>query len=128
MADQIRWATELLEPLWLFLMKQVLLSTVMHVDATSLPVRDKDAVGGITLGSLWGYVGDPSAAVYLYTRTGKKVGQVEGGTGRRRVGFTTGASGCVSACPVGRVGCCLSPSWSVGRRAWSSASLGGWCW
>ncbi len=81
MADQIRWATELLEPVWLFLMKQVLLSTVMHVDATSLPVKDKDAVGGITLGSLWGYVGDESAAVYLYTRTGKKVGQVEGEIG-----------------------------------------------
>ena len=81
MADQIRWATELLEPVWLFLIKQVLVSTVMHVDATSLPVKDKDAVGGITLGSLWGYVGDDSAAVYLYTRTGKKVGQVEGEIG-----------------------------------------------
>ena len=81
MSDQIRWATELLEPIWLFLMTQVLLSTVMHVDATSLPVKDKDAVGGITLGSLWGYVGDEHAAVYLYTSTGKKVGQVEGEIG-----------------------------------------------
>lgn len=81
MADQIRWATELLEPVWLFLMTQVLLSTVMHVDATSLPVKDKDAIGGLTIGSLWGYVGDESAAVYLYTRTGKKVGQVEGEIG-----------------------------------------------
>jgi transposase len=81
MADQIQWATELLEPVWLFLMTQVLLSTVMHVDATSLPVKDKDAPGGITLGSLWGYVGDELAAVYLYTRTGKKVGQLEGEIG-----------------------------------------------
>lgn len=81
MADQIRWATELLEPVWLLLMTQVLFSTVMHVDATSLPVRDKDALGGITLGSLWGYVGDDVAAVYLYTRTGKKVAQVEGEVG-----------------------------------------------
>jgi transposase len=83
MADQIRWATELLEPLWLFLMTQVLLSTVMHVDATSIPVKDKDApIGGITLGfPLWGYVGDEVAAVYLYTRTGKKVGQAEGEIG-----------------------------------------------
>jgi transposase len=81
MADQIRWATELLEPLWLFLMTQVLFSTVMHVDATSIPVKDKDAIGGITLGSLWGYVGDECAAVYLYTRTGKKVGQVDGEIG-----------------------------------------------
>jgi transposase len=78
MADQIRWATELLEPVWLFLMTQVLFSTVMHVDATSIPVKDS---GGITLGSLWGYVGDESAAVYLYTRTGKKVGQVDGEIG-----------------------------------------------
>src|SRR5260370_40324720 len=62
-------------------MTQVLLSTVMHVDATSLPVKDKDAIGGITLGSLWGYVGDELAAVYLYTRTGKKGGQVEGEIG-----------------------------------------------
>lgn len=81
MADQIRWATELLEPIWLFLMVQVLHSTVMHVDATSLPVKDRDAIGGITLGSLWGYVGDETAAVYLYTRTGKKVGQVDGEIG-----------------------------------------------
>lgn len=81
MADQIRWATELLEPVWLLLMTQVLFSTVMHVDATSLPVRDKDAAGGITLGALWGYVGDQVAAIYLYTRTGKKVGQVEGEVG-----------------------------------------------
>jgi transposase len=92
MADQIRWATELLEPVWLFLMTQVLFSTVMHLDATSLPVKDKDAIGGITLGSLWGYVGDESAAVYLYTRTGKKVGQVEGEIGphdflSKRTGF-----------------------------------------
>jgi len=81
MADQIRWATELLEPVWLMLMTQVLFSTVMHVDATSLPVRDKDALGGIMLGSLWGYVGDESAAVYLYTRTGKKVAEVDGEVG-----------------------------------------------
>jgi transposase len=92
MGDQIGWATELLEPVWLFLMTQVLFSTVMHVDATSLPVKDKDAIGGITLGSLWGYVGDESAAVYLYTRTGKKVGQVEGEIGphdflAKRTGF-----------------------------------------
>src|SRR5262249_41387528 len=74
-------ATELLEPIWLFLMVQVLHSTVMHVDATSLPVKDRDAIGGITLGSLWGYVGGETAAAYLYTRTGKKVGPGEGGIG-----------------------------------------------
>src|SRR5260370_6482214 len=62
-------------------MTQVLLSTVMHVDATSLPVKDKDAIGGITLGSLWGYVGDELASDYLHPSTGKKVGQVEGDIG-----------------------------------------------
>jgi transposase len=92
MADQIQWATELLEPMWLFLMAQVLASTVMHVDATSLPVKDSGAVGGMVTGSLWGYVGDESAAVFLYTRTGKKVGQVDGEVGpedflRKRRGF-----------------------------------------
>lgn len=92
MADQIRWAAELLEPVWLYLMAQVLAATVMHVDATSLPVKDKEALGGITVGSLWGYVGDETAAVYLYTSTGKKIGQREGEVGpqeflSKRTGF-----------------------------------------
>jgi len=99
MADQIRWATELLEPIWLFLMVQVLHATVMHVDGTSLPVKDKDAIGGIILGSLWGYVGDESAAVYLYTRTGKKVGQVEGEIGPQE--FLAKRSGFVVADAAG---------------------------
>jgi transposase len=47
------------------------------VDATSLPVKDKDSPTGLTIGSLWGYVGDESAVVFLYTRSGHKVGQVE---------------------------------------------------
>ena len=95
MADQIRWATELLEPIWLYLMTLVLGSTVMHLDATGIPVKNKDPVTKVstfTLGSLWGYVGDESTAVYLYTRTGKKLGQVEGEIGphdflSKRTGF-----------------------------------------
>lgn len=92
MGDQITWATELLRPIWVYLVAQVLAATVMHVDATSLPVKDNDSPKGITTGSLWGYVGDESSAVYFYTRTGKKVGQVEGEIGpqdllARRKGF-----------------------------------------
>jgi transposase len=81
MADQITWATDLLRPLWRGLIAQVLDAFVLHVDATSLPVRDKDCAKWITLGALWGYVGDTSCAVYLYTSTGKKNGQREGEIG-----------------------------------------------
>ena len=77
LGDQIRWATELLRPLWLHLMVLTLQATVMHLDATGLPVKDRDSPKGIKLGSLWGYVGDTTIAVFLYTRTGKAHGQVE---------------------------------------------------
>ncbi|MCP5043821.1 MAG: IS66 family transposase [bacterium] len=92
MGDQIGWATELLRPLWLYLMVQTLDATVMHLDATSLPVKDRDSAKGIVLGSLWGYVGDKTSAVFLYCRTGKAKGQVEGELGpadilARRIGF-----------------------------------------
>jgi hypothetical protein len=39
---------------------------VMHLDATGLPVLDRDAAGGKLLGALWGYVGDADVAAYLY--------------------------------------------------------------
>jgi transposase len=81
MADQITWGTDLLRPIWHGLIAEVLGSFVMHVDATSLPVRDKDTVKGITLGALWGYVGGTTYAVYLYTSTGKKLGQQPGEIG-----------------------------------------------
>lgn len=81
MGDQIHWATELLEPVHRHLIGKVLTSTVLHVDATSLPVKDKDSLTGLTLGSLWGYVGDETAAVFLYTRSGHKVSQTEGEVG-----------------------------------------------
>jgi transposase len=58
-----------------------LLAIVMHVDATGIPVRDRDSPTGIHVGSLWGYVGDTTTAVYLYTSTGKKLGQREGEMG-----------------------------------------------
>jgi transposase len=94
MSDQIHWATELLRPLWLYLINAVLGSTVMHLDATSLPVRDRDRPDGIVIGALWGYVGvgECASAVYLYNSTGKKVGQRENEIGpeqflARRTGF-----------------------------------------
>ncbi len=79
--DQITWATELLRPVWLYLMLQTLAATVMHVDATSFPVKDRDHAKGIKLGSLWGHVGDKSTAVILYCRTGKAKGQRMGELG-----------------------------------------------
>jgi len=81
MADQITWATDLLRPLWHAQMAQVLGSLILHVDGTSLPVKDNSSVKGIVTGALWGYVGDTDKAVYLYTSTGKKVGQREGEIG-----------------------------------------------
>jgi transposase len=77
LADQIAWATELLRPLWRAAMAQVLVAKVMHLDATSLPVLDREAETGKRLGSLWGYVGDRDVAVYVYTSTGRKSGQRE---------------------------------------------------
>lgn len=81
LADQVTWATDLLQPLWRASMEQVLKATVMHVDATGLPVLDESKAGGLKLGSLWGYVGDEQTALYLYTSTGKKLGQLEGELG-----------------------------------------------
>jgi transposase len=81
MADQVMWATDLLRPLWQAQMLLVLCSVILHVDGTSLPVKDKDSTKGIVTGALWGYVGDTDKAVFLYTSTGKKVGQLEGEIG-----------------------------------------------
>jgi transposase len=81
MSDQIQWATELLQPIWRHLLAVVLQAGVMHVDGTGLPVRDRDSPNGLVTGALWGYVGDESSAVYLYTSTGKKSGQREGEIG-----------------------------------------------
>lgn len=95
MADQIQWATDLLRPIWWALKDAVITAPVMHLDGTSLPVRDQDSPRGIVSGTLWGYVGIGAGAhaVYLYTSTGKKVGQRAGEVGpedflRGRQGYT----------------------------------------
>lgn len=92
MSDQIMWATELLRPLWKLLIADVLNALVMHIDSTGLPVLDRDHPNGITVGSLWGIVGDKNVAAYLYTSTGKQHAQREGEIGpvellARRRGF-----------------------------------------
>ena len=74
-SDQIQWATDLLRPLWHEAQQQVLHAKLMQLDATSLPVRDKEHGFGIQLGSLCAYIGDGEVAVYLYASTGKKNGQ-----------------------------------------------------
>jgi transposase len=93
MADQVAWAADLLRPLWRLAVLQVLSAKVMHLDATSLPVLDRDAAAGKRLGALWGYVGDENVAAYLYASTGKKTGQKPGELGpedmlANREGFT----------------------------------------
>lgn len=84
MSDQIMWGTDLLRPIWRGLIDEVRGAHVMHLDATGLPVRDKDSPKGIVVGSLWGYVGvtgEAKSAAYLYTSTGKRLGQRPGEVG-----------------------------------------------
>jgi hypothetical protein len=93
LADQVTWATDLMRPLWRIAIEQVLAAMVMHLDATGLPVLDRDAAGGKRLGALWGYVGDENVAAYLYASTAKKSAQRPGELGpeemlARRTGYT----------------------------------------
>jgi transposase len=84
MGDQIAWAADLLAPVARRLFDAVLESDNMHLDATSLPVLDRDSPRGIKTGALWGYVGvnvdnasgeQVAVAAYLYNSTAKKNGQ-----------------------------------------------------
>ena len=83
LADQVRWGTDLLRPLWRAAQAEVPAAKVMHLDGTTLPVLDADTPKGIKLGALWGYVGrgEVETALYLYASTGKKDGQREGELG-----------------------------------------------
>ena len=104
MADQITWSTDLLAPIWRGLIEAARASLLLHVDATSMPVRDKETKGAVHLGALWGYVGSdadgPVCAVYLFTSTGKKLGQRAGEIGPEeflldRAGFVVADAGSV---------------------------------
>ena len=95
LVDQLRWATDLLRPIWRAALDEVLASRVMHIDGTGLPVLDPNLKGKTRLGTLWGYVGvceHGSTAAYLYCSTGKKLAQRPGELGpqdvlARRIGY-----------------------------------------
>jgi transposase len=92
LADQIKWCTELLQPVANACLDAVLAAEVMHIDGTSLPVLARKHAKGKKLGALWGMVGGQTAA-YAYASTGKKSGQRPGELGpedilARRVGPT----------------------------------------
>ena len=78
LADQVKWCTDLLQPLWRAAVAEVIGARVMHLDGTGLPVLDPKVKGGKRLGALWGYVGvnaDETIAAYHYVSTPKKKGQ-----------------------------------------------------
>lgn len=98
LADQVKWATELLAPIVRAAKERTLASKIMHFDGTGLPVLDRNKkthkrVGtGKRVGTLWGCVGDDTA-FYFYASTGKKVGQLPGEMGpeellAQRKGYT----------------------------------------
>ena len=73
LADQIKWSTDLLRPLWRAALAECIAARVMHLDGTGLTVLD-DKAGKKKMGALWGYVGvnaDEVVAAYLYMSTGK---------------------------------------------------------
>ena len=84
LADQVKWCTDLLRPVWRAALAEVIAARVMHLDGTGLPVLDPKVKGGKRLGALWGYVGvnaNEAVAAYLYVSTGKATGQKPGELG-----------------------------------------------
>lgn len=84
LADQVKWCTDLLRPLWRAALAEVIAARVMHLDGTGLAVLDPNVKGGKKLGALWGYVGVNASeviAAYLYVSTGKATGQQPGELG-----------------------------------------------
>lgn len=84
LADQIKWCTDLLRPLWRASLAEVIAARVMHLDGTGLVVLDGSTASNKKLGALWGYVGVNAGeviAAYLYNSTGKATGQVPGELG-----------------------------------------------
>ena len=85
LCDQVKWGAELLRPLWLEAIDQVLDDDVMHIDGTSIKVLDRDHPKGKRLGTLWATVGrgceGPQIAAYHYASTKKAKGQRPGELG-----------------------------------------------
>lgn len=79
LCDQVKWAAELLTPIWLEAIDQVLAADVMHIDGSGLSVLDRDHPEGRRLGTLWATVGadasGPKVAAYFYASTKKAKGQ-----------------------------------------------------
>ena len=84
LADQIKWSTDLLRPLWRAALAECIAARVMHLDGTGLTVLDGSSASNKKIGALWGYVGVNAGdviAAYLYTSTGKATGQRPGELG-----------------------------------------------
>lgn len=85
LCDQVKWATELMTPLWLEAVDGVLGSCVMHIDGSGVKVLDRDHRDGKRLGTLWATVGadadGPKLAAYHYASTKKAKGQRPGELG-----------------------------------------------
>ena len=85
MSDQVKWSAELLTPIWLEAIDQVLDSDVMHIDGSGVNVLDRDHPNGKRLGTLWATVGadagGPKIAAYHYASTKKAKGQRPGELG-----------------------------------------------
>jgi transposase len=84
LADQIKWSTDLLRPLWRAALAECIAARVMHLDGTGLTVLDGSTASNKKMGALWGYVGVNAGdviAAYLYTSTGKATAQRPGELG-----------------------------------------------
>jgi transposase len=84
LADQIKWSTDLLRPLWRAALAECIAARVMHLDGTGLTVLDGSKPGNKKMGALWGYVGVNAGeviAAYLYMSTGKATAQRPGELG-----------------------------------------------
>jgi hypothetical protein len=84
LADQIKWCTDLLRPLWRAALAEVIAARVMHLDGTGLMVLDGNRPDKKKIGALWGYVGVNAGeviAAYLYMSSGKATGQLPGEMG-----------------------------------------------
>jgi transposase len=79
LCDQVKWAAELLRPIWLEAIDQVLEADVMHIDGTGVKVLDRDHPDGKRAGTFWGTVGadagGPKVAAYFYAATKKAKAQ-----------------------------------------------------